>query len=82
MATEAGIKAAIEQRVSDYSVWTIGVTDDHARRKREHGNPQTWYTWNGDTEQIARNVEAHFKGKGMKGGTGGLGSADYVYIFL
>jgi len=42
MASESEIKAAIEKRVSsaktkDYSIWTIGVTDDADRRKAEHG---------------------------------------------
>ncbi len=39
MASESAIKAAIEQIVSSYSNWTIGVTDDPNRRKGEHGNP-------------------------------------------
>ncbi len=81
MASEATIKAAIENLVSNYSVWTIGVTDDPPRRKREHGNPTAWYQWDADTEQAARNVEKHFLDKGMKGSGGGLGRADYVYIF-
>lgn len=81
MASEATIKAAIEGIVSDYSVWTIGVTDDPARRRREHDNPKVWHDWDADTEQAARNVEAYFIAKGMKGDTGGGGTADYVYIF-
>ena len=81
MATETDIKSAIERLVTTYSYWTIGVTDDLARRKREHGNPEHWHQWDADTEQAARNVEAHFISKGMKGGSGGLGRADYVYIF-
>ena len=64
-----------------YSQWTIGVTDDPVKRKVVHGNPKAWIQWNADTEQAARNVEAHFIAKNMKGGTGGLGGADYVYIF-
>ena len=86
MATETQIKTAIENRVNsaktkDYSIWTIGVTDDPNRRKAEHGNPKYWVQWNADSETAARNVEKHFLGKGMKGGTGGSGKADYVYIF-
>ncbi|MBA7579355.1 hypothetical protein ES708_21225 [subsurface metagenome] len=64
-----------------YSLWTIGVTDDPNKRKEEHGNPKYWHQWDADSEQQARNVESYFMDKGMKGGTGGLGSADYVYIF-
>lgn len=82
MASESTIKAAIERIVSYYSVWTIGVTDNPDRRKREHGNPNVWYNWDADTEQVARNVEAYFLDKGIKGAGGGGGRADYVYIFI
>ena len=82
MASEPTIKDAIERIVNNYSVWTVGVTDDPATRRTQHGNPSTWYHWDADTQQIARNVEAYFIAKGMKGGIGGSGSADYVYIFL
>lgn len=81
MASEAEIKAAIEGKVTTYSLWTIGVTDDPVRRKAEHGNPQYWAQWKADSETAARNVEKHFLDKGMKGGGGGGGTADYVYIF-
>ena len=82
MATESEIKSAIERIVSHYSVWTIGVTDNPARRKAEHGNPSVWHNWDADTETAARNVEKYFLDKGMKGGGGGAGRADYVYIFI
>lgn len=82
MASESYIKSEIEKHVSNYSVWTIGVTDEPARRRIEHDNPDVWYQWNADTEKIARDVEAYFIDKGMKGGTGGPGGADYVYIFI
>jgi len=81
VASESTIKSAIEAKVTTYSAWTIGVTDDPARRRREHGNPSDWYQWDADSEQVARNVEAYFVEKGMKGDTGGGGGADYVYIF-
>ena len=86
MASESEIKAAIEKRVSsaktkDYSIWTIGVTDDADRRKAEHGNPKYWMQWNPDSETAARNVEKYFLDKGMKGAPGGPGKANYVYIF-
>ncbi len=81
MASESVIKADIEKVVGEYSIWTIGVTDNPTRRKGEHGNPSAWRHWNADTEQIARDVEAYFTAKGMKGDTGGRGDADYVYIF-
>ncbi len=79
--TETQIKSEIENIVSTYSSWTIGITDDPERRKGEHGNPSHWHQWKADSEQIARNVEKHFLDKGMKGATGGGFSPNYVYIF-
>ena len=81
MSSELAIKAAIENILHDYSLWTIGVTDDLVRRKTEHDNPQHWHQWDADTEIVARNVEKYFLDKGMKGGGGGSGRADFVYIF-
>jgi len=82
MSSESYIKSAIEKIVGNYSAWTIGVTDDPARRRMQHDNPSVWYQWDADTETIARNVETYFIAKGMEGGTGGGGRADYVYIFI
>ena len=82
MASESAINAAITRIVSNYHVWTIGVTDSPTRRRGEHAYPSTWHHWNADTERVARNVEAFFIAKGMKGATGGGGKADYVYIFI
>lgn len=89
MVSESQMKSEIERRVmsaekKDYSIWTIGVTDDPNRRKEEHGRDhgtKYWMQWKADNETAARNVEKYFRDKGMKGGTGGLGTADYVYIF-
>lgn len=80
VASESAIKAAIEEIVTNYLVWTIGVTDDPVRRKIEHGNPNQWHQWDADTETAARNVEKYFLAMGMKGGGGGPGRANYVYI--
>jgi len=57
------------------------VPDNSALRRSQHGSPAAWHQWNADTEQQARNVEAAFIAKGMKGVAGGQGRADYVYIF-
>jgi len=82
MASESTIKTAIERIAGGgYSAWTIGVTDNSARRRIEHGNPIAWLQWNADTETVARDVEIYFLNKGMKGAPGGAGRADYVYIF-
>lgn len=82
MASESAIKSAIEAKVTHFSAWIIGVTDDPERRRREHGNPSVWYHWDADSEQVARNVEDYFLDEGMKGAPGGGGRADYVYIFI
>lgn len=70
---------------SSYSSWTIGVTDDPETRRTQHqndgNNVSSWKHWKTDSEQDGRDIEAHFLGKGMKGGTGGAGKAGYVYIF-
>ena len=82
MASDLEIKLEIDRIVQGhYSVWTIGVTDDPARRKTEHGNPKCWHHWDANTETDARNVERYFLDLGMKGAPGGLGRADYVFIF-
>ena len=68
-----------------YAQWTIGVTDnpDQRRRTHESENKDTrrWSVWDANTEDEARDVERHFIGLGMQGGTGGRGRADYVYVF-
>ena len=68
-----------------YRSWVVGVTDDPGRREEEHRKSGRytlrWRQWDANSEHDAREVEAHFISQGMQGGTGGSGSADYVYIF-
>ena len=80
------IVSEIETRVKstkteNYSIWTIGVTENPSERKSQHEDPKYWKQWTTDSEQDGRNIEKYFLEKGMKGGTGGGGTADYVYIF-
>lgn len=79
---EADIKAAIEKIASKrINVWTIGVTDNIDLRREAHGRPTIWYYWHAESEQAAKNLEAHFKGLGMKGYSGTTGeNAHNVYI--
>ena len=87
---KADIIAAIEAKVSNYSVWRIGLTHDTAKRKEEWEDEldkkiTTWFDWQADSLSEAQDVENHFIKKGMKGGTGGDLSSDktvYVYIFI
>ena len=84
---ESDIKSAIERTIgsTQYSIWTVGITDDLVRRKGEHEtageNVKYWHDWKADTETIARSVESYFIDKGMKGGAGGGDHPTYVYIF-
>lgn len=81
MASEAMIKAGIEKLVATYSLWAIGLTDDPDQRESEMGNPMGWRQFDADSEAAARNVEAHFLGKGMEGdAVGRVARAKYVYI--
>jgi len=82
MASESQIKSEVERTVALYSLWTIGVTNEPARCRIEHGSPKRWYQWNADTETAARNVENYFIAKGMKGAAGSLSHANHVYIVL
>lgn len=84
------IISEIEGRVSrakekNYSLWTIGVTDDPDVRKTQHDNDgkvvKHWINWSTESEKDGRSIEEYFLDKGMKGDTGGGGSARYVYIF-
>ena len=82
MATEEVIIQTIEGTVKrEYSKWYIGITDYPEDRRKDHGNPPSWQHFNARGEGKARRIEQHFLDKGMQGGAGGKGDADYVYIF-
>lgn len=82
MPSESQIISEIENIVVHYPSWTIGITDDPNRRRREHSNPARWHQWYAVTETSARKVEDYFLGKGMRGAPGGGISPNYVYIFM
>ena len=84
------IISEIESRVNDseevdYSIWTVGITDTPKVRKDQHDSEgkdvQHWKDWSTNSEKDGRDIEEYFLDKGMKGDTGGGGSASYVYIF-
>lgn len=89
MSTRTAIIAAIDSLVANrsrpYGTWTIGVTDNPARRQGEHKSrgedTQWWHNWDAETETETRDVEQYFLSRGMQGGSGGQGRADYVYVF-
>ena len=83
MASETTITAGIDRLVGTYSLWGIGLTANPDQREVEIGNPMGWRLFEADTEQVAKNVEAHFVGKGMVGDNLGRNSgAKHVYIFM
>ncbi len=52
----------------------VGLTDDPATRKQQHGNPSDWWQKTFQTEKEARDWEKEMLSKpGYKGGTGGAG---------
>lgn len=80
----------IEERVmsakkKDYSIWTIGITDNPEERKEQHKNEgkniEYWLDWETENEDDARFIEEFFITKGMKGSGGGPTNGNYVYIF-
>jgi hypothetical protein len=87
----SSIMAAIDLKVSSttYNIWRIGVTHDPTELKQywketEKQSTTHWSQWQADSLSDALNIEAHFIGKGMKGGTAGDLSARrtvYVYVF-
>ena len=62
----------------------VGVTDDEPRRRREHGWPTFWRSWQTATPSDARFAERTLLSPvfGLRGGTGGNtdGTALYVYV--
>ena len=62
--------------------WYVGLTDDPARRRSEHGNPLDWQQTTFATETEARAWEAKYVGQpGYQGGAGGSGW-HYGYWYL
>ncbi len=81
VVSESAIKAEIENIVTNYSTWTIGVAEHPGRHKIEHGNPHQWHQWNAENETAARSVEKYFLAMGTKGSSVESDKAHYVYIF-
>jgi len=81
------IEDAVKATRRTYSRWTIGITNDHERRKAEHktkgDDVKDWRSWEADSEDIARSVESYFiDTKKMKGKiSGGERNSVFVYIF-
>jgi hypothetical protein len=51
----------------------VGLTDDLARRQREHGNPIDWKQFQFTSESEARTWEQRMLATGFRGGPGGQG---------
>ena len=84
MATAAQITTGIKRIVgaASYGSWTIGITNDPTRCKREYGNPTAWMQWQVESAAVARGVETYFRViKGMTGTANGDTNPTFVYIF-
>lgn len=82
MSTRDEIIQAIDKIVHFYPGWTIGVTSDLERSRKEHGSPRFWYKWKAESAEEASTVKMHFLGKRMKSGTDISSKATHVFIFL
>ena len=84
----SGIRSRVEATKTSYSSWRIGLTHDLVERKKywEENQKESvgcWTTWTADSLSDAQDIEAHFIGLGMKGGTGGdLSSWKTVYVYI
>jgi hypothetical protein len=47
------------------SQWTVGITDDPARRKQEHGHPPLWLALPANSKATAEAAERHLIRMGM-----------------
>jgi hypothetical protein len=75
------IIAEIERIVRVYPAWSIGVTGDPDRLRKEH-NHIAWHCWDAALESTARTVEVYFLKKGMNSAPGSGVNLRYVYIFM
>ncbi len=58
----------------------VGLTDDPARRKQEHGNPSDWQYWKFQSESEARRWEAGWLAR--RDTVGGQGGAGWRYGYM
>jgi hypothetical protein len=80
----AEINLYISRNGGNLKVWTIGITDDPARRLKEHqadGAVVSWKPWPTESELAARHIEQVFINCGAKGGGGGNTTGKFVYVF-
>jgi len=72
-------------------IWTIGITDNPTRKKKEHRDESRdvsyWHHWETISEIAARRIQKFFLDKGCKNGSeqngseNGRNEAKYIYIF-
>jgi len=83
------IISAIESKVMsakkrDYSIWTIGVTDNPTTTRDEHGQTSStkeWEHWDTESEDEAMMIKQYFLSKKMKGVDTRGRDSKYVYVF-
>ena len=47
---------AIERIVHAHTIWVIGVTDDTRKTWEDLGKPNSWFTWEADSEKSRRQI--------------------------
>jgi hypothetical protein len=87
MATATEIVRAIMDyfgltRTGDKSAYYVGITNDTETRRKQHGNPDDFFSRMAKDEENARMAEKFLLDMGMKGGHGGGNDKSrYVYCF-
>jgi hypothetical protein len=65
---------------TDYSAWSIGITNRSMEREFELKHPKSWHVWEADSEDSAKGIKELFIHKGCKNAYGDNGH--FVFIFL
>ena len=83
------IISTVENKVSagkkrDYSIWTIGITDNPTSSREEHSktsNTKEWEHWDAESEDEAMLIKQYFLSRKMKDAGRRGRNAKYVYVF-
>jgi hypothetical protein len=68
------------ERMSGYSIWTIGTTRNAQRCYHDLEEPPFWAFWVAEQPDVAQSVKEHFIALGMKADTGST-PGEVVYIY-
>ncbi|MFO7871069.1 MAG: hypothetical protein R6V03_06515 [Kiritimatiellia bacterium] len=83
LKTADEITRSIDRTTRFKPAWTIGISADVRRSRKEHGQPRFWYEWEAASEAEAEAVKTHFTERRMKESGSHQGRYPrYVFIFL